>query len=81
LKIQELKKAKDRRPFQPFLIRMVDGREIQVRHPDAVAWGDENARIATYVSPSDDWEVIDTALVTSLGIPAPATPKAEGNEE
>ena len=53
MKIEELKKAKDRRPFQPFLIRMADGREIEVRHPDAIAWGDK--RIVSYVSPADDW--------------------------
>jgi hypothetical protein len=36
--IAELKKVKDRRPFEPFLIRTADGREILIRHPDAVAW-------------------------------------------
>ena len=38
MKIAEIKDAKDQRPFQPFLIRMADGREIQVMHPDAIAW-------------------------------------------
>jgi hypothetical protein len=33
VKIDELKKAKDQRPFQPFHLRMADGREIQVTHP------------------------------------------------
>ena len=79
MKIDELKKAKDRRPFQPFLIRTADGREVEVRHPDAIAWG--NQRIVSYVSPTDDWEVIDVALVTSLLIPAPAQPKTEGDGE
>ena len=49
MKIEELKKAKDRRPFQPFSIRMADGREIEVRHPDAVAWEDANARTAVCI--------------------------------
>ena len=35
--------------------------------------------MVTYISPADDWEVIDVALVTSLGVPAPAQPKAESN--
>jgi hypothetical protein len=83
VRIEALKKAKDQRPFRPFFIRMADGREIQVRHPDAVAWGGEHSRIMTYVSPTDDWEVIDVALVTSLGgaASAPAQPKAQGNGE
>jgi hypothetical protein len=77
--IEELKKAKDQRPFRPFRIRMADGREIEVRHPDAVAWGGEHSRLVTYISPADDWEEIDVALVTSLGVPASAQPKAESN--
>ncbi len=84
MKIEELKGAKDRRPFQPFRIRMADGRELEVRHPDAVSWGGEHGRIVSYISPNDEWEVIDIALVTSLGtvgIPSPAKPKAEGNGE
>jgi hypothetical protein len=82
MRIDELKKAKDQRPFQPFLIRMADGREIQVRHPDAVAWDSDHPRIAICVLPGGGWDVIDVALVTSLGTPAPAPPaesKAEGN--
>jgi hypothetical protein len=80
VRIDELKKAKDRRPFQPFLIRTADGREIEMRHPDAIAWG--NRRIVSYVSPTDDWEVIDIALVTSLLTPAsPAETKTEGDGE
>ncbi len=35
VQIDELKKAKDQRPFQPFRIRMADGTEIEIKHPDA----------------------------------------------
>jgi len=82
VKIDELKKVKDQRPFQPFSMRMADGREIKVRHPDAVAWDSDRPRIAICVVPGGEWEVIDVALVTSLGLqtPAPpAEPMAEGN--
>ena len=51
MRIEELKKAKDERPFKPFLIRMADGREIPVRHPDAVAWEGDHARIAIVIVP------------------------------
>jgi hypothetical protein len=74
MRIEQLKKAKDRRPFQPFWIRMADGREIQVRHPDAVAWESDQARIAVCIVPGGGWEVIDVALATSLGMQAPASP-------
>ncbi|HWD08138.1 MAG TPA: hypothetical protein VHA57_03480 [Actinomycetota bacterium] len=79
MKISELKKVKDRRPFQPYVIRMADGREIKVTHPDAISWGDEGGRILSYISPSDDWELIDLALVTSLASVPGAGSKAGGN--
>ncbi len=78
MRIEELKKAKDVRPFRPFLIRMADGREIEVRHPDAVSWGGEKGRIVSYISPADDWEVIDIALVTSLGSVPAASSREKG---
>ncbi len=67
MKIDELKKAKDQRPFQPFQVRMADGRELEVRHPDAVAWDPDTPRIALFVVPGGRWEVVDVALITSLG--------------
>jgi hypothetical protein len=71
MRIEELKKAKDQRPFVPFLIRMADGRELEVRHPDAVAWDDGSPRTAVCVPPGGGWEVIEVALITSLGTPIP----------
>ena len=65
MRIDELKRAKDERPFRPFLIHMADGREITVRHPDAVAWN--NPRIAICATPGG-WEVIDVALITWLAM-------------
>ena len=46
MRIEELKKAKDQRPFRPLMIRMADGREVEVRHPDAVAWYEDAPRVA-----------------------------------
>ena len=80
MRIEELKKAKDRRPFRPFWNHVADGRQFEVRHPDAVAWGGERSRIVTYISPADDWEMIDIALVTSLGGTAPSPSPGESAE-
>jgi hypothetical protein len=80
LRIEELKKMKDRRPFEPFFIRMADGREVRVKHPDAVSWDPDQIRIAVCGVPGGGTEVIDVALVTSLGLPAPATNQS-GNGE
>src|SRR5579883_2522442 len=90
MKIAEIKEAKDQRPFQPFLIRMADGREIEVLHPDAIAWepilADEDndngepaePLTAICVVPGGRREIIELALVTSLGL-APAEPRQEGS--
>ncbi len=82
MRIEELKKMKDRRPFEPFLIRMADGRELPVKHPDAVSWDPDQIRIAVCGMPGGGTEIIDVALVTSLGLPAQAPPPTpEGNGE
>jgi hypothetical protein len=85
--IEELKKAKDERPFRQFLIRMADGREIPVTHPNAVAWeavvvdedkGETKEPLtAICVVPGGGWEVIDLTRITSLGL-APAQSKGKG---
>ena len=77
MRIEELKKAKDQQPFLPFLIRMADGREIPVRHPDAVAW--DSPRVAICAVPGG-WEVVEVGLITSLALqhPADLTDGAEG---
>lgn len=72
--IDELKKAKNQRPFRPFLIRMADSREIEVKHPDAVAWENDNAWIVVCIVPGGGWEIVDIRMVTSLGMQAPASP-------
>jgi hypothetical protein len=75
MRIEELKRAKDERPFRPFSIRMADGRKVPVTHPDALAWeanfDDETGEPAApftvvCVVPGGGWVVIDLALITAL---------------
>jgi hypothetical protein len=84
--IRELKDAYHRRPFVPFLIRMADGREIPVGHPDALAWSEDGELLEPLtigcVMPGGRWEVIELALVTSLGFPpAQARGKGKGKDK
>jgi hypothetical protein len=71
MRIAELKRVKDQRPFRPFSIRMADGREIEITHPDAIAWEGEFASTAICVIPGGEWEIIDVGLANSLGMQAP----------
>jgi hypothetical protein len=80
--VKELKEAKDKKPFEPFFIRMADGQSYEIKHPDAVAWDPGNTRIAICGLEGGRWEIVDIRLVTSLGIPAlesPDFPRADGN--
>jgi hypothetical protein len=74
VRVEEFKKAMDRRPFQPFIIRTSDGREIRVNHPGAVAWINDEARTVICAHPDGGWDLIEISLVTSLGYPAPVAP-------
>ncbi len=60
----QLKSFLATRPFAPFVIHMADGRELTVRHPEAIAYG--GGRIAVVVKPDDTFEVVDLLLVPSL---------------
>lgn len=72
--IDELKKVKDRRPFEAFHIHLADGRDLRIMHPDNVAWGPgETARVVVLVH-EGGWEVIDPMLVTGVRIPHPPQP-------
>lgn len=74
---KESKRAKDERPFKEFTIRLTDGKEIPVNHPDAVAWEDEKARIVLVISQGEHYW-IELSLVTALVRPTPIIP-ATGN--
>jgi hypothetical protein len=79
VKLDEIKRVKDQRPFQPFLIRMADGREIRMSHPDAIFWDVESPRMAFAISKGEHhW--IEVALITSLVLPvqAPSEPEDGG---
>jgi hypothetical protein len=46
--VQRLAKYAFAEPFRPFRIRMVGGKTIEIRHPEAVAIGHSKARISTF---------------------------------
>lgn len=71
MKIDDVRKVKSQVPFEPFLIRTSDGRELLVKHPDAVSW-DEGGRSLSCFAP-EGWELLDVAHVVGLA----AAPKTE----
>jgi hypothetical protein len=73
--IAGIRQALHRQPFQPFTLRLADGRSLHVPHPDFVAVG--NRRIVV-VSEDDTTSMIEPLLVVSIDT-APAQAKG-GND-
>lgn len=61
--LQGIRDALHRQPFEPFSIRLADGRKLPVRHPDFVAVG---PRRAIVIGPDNSWMVLEPLLIVSL---------------
>jgi hypothetical protein len=72
--IAGVREALHRQPFEPFELRLADGRAIPVRHRDFVALG---TRRIVVVSEDDQTLIIEPLLIVSLDT-LPTTP-ANGN--
>jgi len=61
--LEGVREALLRRPFEPFSIRLADGRSLAVRHPEMVAVG---KRRIVVVLPDDSSLFIEPLLIVSL---------------
>jgi len=61
--VQEIREALRRQPFEPFSIRLADGRSLAVAHPEMVAVG---KRRIIVVEADDSWSVVEPLLIVSL---------------
>ena len=78
MRLDDLRDAKNRRPFEPFDIHLADGRAIPIGHPDAIAWqGPDFAPVLHVVRADGRREFVNFAAITSLA--AAVGSKAEGN--
>ena len=60
-------------PFQPFVIRMADGREYRVDHPDFVLAAASNVPQVIIEEPNGSVHFLSVLLMTSLELaPIPA---------
>jgi hypothetical protein len=69
-----------KQPFQPFTLRLVDGRELHVPHPDFVA---VSARRVAVITPHDEsLALLEPLLMVSLeyaGTGQGTTPSGDGS--
>jgi hypothetical protein len=70
-----LREAIVRRPFEPFAIRLADGRSVPITHPEFVAVG---KRRAVVIQEDDSCLWLEPLLVVSIDWPG-GKPKRGGN--
>ena len=58
-----IRDALRKQPFQPFSIRLADGRELPVAHPEFVAVG---TRRIVVIGPDDSTTFVEPLLIVSL---------------
>jgi len=76
--LQGIREALHRQPFEPFNIRLADGRSVPVRHPDFVAVGKRRIII---VEPNDSWLVVEPLLIVSLDYDGKRRPRMNRHKE
>ena len=54
------------KPFKPFIITLVDGREFQVHHPDFVWLPPKNFRVMHVTDGEGHETIVNTTIVVSL---------------
>jgi hypothetical protein len=62
---QTLRTVHDARPFVPFRLNLADGRKLDVRHPEVLAYI-PGGRTAIFVHEDERTERIDPPLVVSV---------------
>ncbi len=63
MNLDGIRAALRRQPFQPFIMRLADGRSVPVKHPEFVAVG---ARLIGFFGEGDDWSVIEPLMIVFL---------------
>jgi len=58
-----VREALHRQPFEPFAIRLADGRSLPVPHPDFVAL---SSRRVIVVAKDNSWAVVEPLVIVSL---------------
>jgi hypothetical protein len=69
---EQLRTAQRTTPFQPFIIRMADGRTFSVPHPDFLSISPAGRTVVIF-NVDGSANVLDRLLMTELELSAPAS--------
>jgi hypothetical protein len=76
MRVDELRTALTKRPFQSFLVHLADGRAIRVEHPDFALLSPGGRTLIVYQR-DESCNMIDVMLITDLEVgPPPPTAQA-----
>jgi hypothetical protein len=75
MNIKLVRAAVNRQPFQPFVIRLADGRAVPVPHRDFVAFG---RRVVFVVGDDDSSMDIEPFMIVSLDKPGKKSKRGNG---
>ncbi len=75
--ITGIREALHRQPFEPFVMRLADGRSVPVRHPDFMA---VHPRRIVVIAEDGAWSVVEPLLVVSLDYARPK-PRRNGRHQ
>lgn len=65
--VQQLRRLREARPFEPFALWLGDGRRIPVEHPEFLAIF-PGGRTLFVAQPDESFDIIDLLPVTSLHV-------------
>ncbi len=63
MNVEGIREALHKDPFEPFVVRLADGRSLPVPHPDFVA---VHPRRVIVISEDGSWSVVEPLLIVSL---------------
>lgn len=67
MKIQEIRKLQEARPFRPFIIHTADGRKFPVMHPEFMASAPAARTLVIYQA-DGSFDILDVLLITALEV-------------
>lgn len=76
--IQGVREALRKEPFEPFAIRLADGRSLPIAHPEFVAVG---KRRLVVIAEDDSWSFVEPLMIVSLDQIKRAPPSGNGQKK
>jgi hypothetical protein len=74
--VEQLRNVHRATPFQPFTIRVADGRSFHIAHPDFLSHSPTGRTVIVYGN-NENFSILDLLLVTELQVDAPSKPAGD----